>query len=136
MAGAVSIPLIAHPPSIHHVELVFAKQGNEPRRSSGIVCIVAIDNDINVGLNIGKHTADYVPLALHVFEANDRTGGSCDIASAITRIIVVDIDDRFGQRLTEISNDLWYRQLFIIARDKNGDAGLDDLFGHREIITI
>ena len=113
MAGAVSVPLVAQPPGAHHVELVVPKQGNEPRRSRGIICIVAIDDDINVGLDIGKHTADYVPFTLHVLEANDRARGSHYIAGAITRIIVVDIDDRFGQRPTEISNDLWNCQLFI-----------------------
>jgi hypothetical protein len=97
MACTVSVPLVAQSSGAHHVELLIPKQGNKPRRSSGIICIVAIDDDISVGLDIRKHTSHYVPLTLHVLEANDRTRGSRCVAGAITRIIVVDIDDRFGR---------------------------------------
>jgi hypothetical protein len=104
MAGAVGIPHVAHPPCIHHVELVIEKDGNEPWGGSSIVCIVAIDDDINVGLYIGEHAADDVPLPLHGFKADEGARRARDVAGAIARIVVVNIDNSL-QRPTEIAND-------------------------------
>ena len=76
MARSIGGLNIRNARSVDHVELSFNQMPDQHRRTLGVVRVIAIDHDINVGLDVGKHAAHDVAFALQRLIAND---GTCDI---------------------------------------------------------
>ena len=50
------------------------------RRGGGVVGAVAVDQHIDVGLDVGEHAAHDIALALQRLAADDRAGGAATCA--------------------------------------------------------
>ena len=95
---------------------------NEPyhfRCGLSRVCIVAIDQDIGIGIDFPEHPAHHVALALLVFVANDCAGFFGKSGCAIGRIIIVDINSSRWQRILEVFYYFFDGFGFVIARYQN-----------------
>ena len=94
------------------------------RRGGGIVGVVAIDQDIDVGFDIGEHAADDVAFALQALAPHDRAGRPRLQHRMVGGVVVVDVDHGVRQRPLEVRHDLADRGFLVSARDQHRNAGL------------
>ena len=64
------------------------------RRARRIVGGVAVDQHVDVGVDVGEHAPHHVALALVRLAAHDGAGRARDLDGAVGRIVVVDVDRR------------------------------------------
>ena len=94
------------------------------RRAGGVVGGVAIDQHIDIGIDIGEHPPDHMTLALAAFAAHLRAGIARDRDGAIRRIVVVDEDFGRRQRFAKIGDDGGDRGFLVEARHQNRNPRL------------
>ncbi len=92
MAGAIGIGCGGDAAARNDVEPLVDQLGGELRRGAGIIGVVAIDQDINIGLDIGEHAAHDIAFALTRLGADD----GASLAGARHRLVfgIVVVDDR------------------------------------------
>ena len=105
----------------HHIEMVGQQRIDHARRAGGVVGRVAVDQHIDIGVDIGEHAPDHMTLALAAFAAHLRAGIARDRNGAIRRIVVVDEDFGRRQRFAKIGDDGGDRSFLVETRHQNGD---------------
>ena len=122
MAASIRAGIGRNAPPVHHIESVVEQPRYEIARCKGIVGVVAVDQHVDVRLDIREHAAHHVALTLLRFAPNDRSG-RCGLRSGIVgRIIVVDVDDRARQRRAEIRDDARDRAGLVETRNQDRDG--------------
>ena len=92
------------------------------------ICIVTIDHDVALRIDITEHASDGIAFSLKVLISDHGSGLPCDLISPIRRIVVIDIDHRLRKRLPEIRHHFFNCLAFVVARYQNSD--LIELFRH------
>ena len=64
------------------------------RRAGGVIGRIAIDQHVDIGIDVGEHAPDHMALALAAFAAHLGAGLARHRHGAIRRIVVVDEDLR------------------------------------------
>ena len=122
MAGPVGGDRLVDAKAHHHVEVVVDQRVDHARGARGVIGRIAIDQHIDVGIDIGEHAPDHMPLALAALAAHDGAGAARDIDGAVLRIVVV--DENFGgrQRFAKIGNDGRDGGFLVEARHQNRNS--------------
>src|SRR6185369_67579 len=107
-----------------HVELFGDEHVDHRRSGLGIVGEIAVRYHVDVGVDVGEHPTDDVPLPLLALRADDRTSLGSDLAGPVRAVVVVDVDGGGGQRLLEAGNSGGDRRLLIVTWQEHGDARL------------
>ena len=68
--------------------------------------VVSIDHKVTIGLDIAEHLTTYVAFTLTRFEFNSCPVFARDLSSALSRVVVVDVDRCFGKLSVKIINYL------------------------------
>lgn len=105
----------------NHIQMLIEELVDHARRARRVVGRVAIDEHVDVGLDIREHAAHDVTLALAPFAAHDRAGLARDRRGAVGRIVVVHEDLGRGQCLAEIGDDRRDGGFLIVAGHQHGD---------------
>jgi hypothetical protein len=92
----VSRLLLIDPGADNHVEPLLDEPRDHRMRARGVIGCIAVDQHVNVGIDVGKHSPHHVALALMHLPPHQRAGGACDVDRAIRRIVVVDVDRSLG----------------------------------------
>ena len=106
----------------NHGEAVIDEALHEFGRAGGVVGVIAIDGDKDIGVDFTEHAAHDTAFALLRFGADDRSGGGGDLAGFILRVVVVDVDISGGERFPEITYNGGDSSLLVVAGDKNSNA--------------
>ena len=88
-------------------------------RAGRVIGRVAIDQDVDIRIDVGEHAPDHMALALAALAAHFGACLARDRRGAIRRVVVVDEDLRRRQRFAEIGDDGCDRGLFVEARHQN-----------------
>jgi hypothetical protein len=105
----------------HHVEVVLDEPLDERGGHAGVVGVVAVDHDVEVGLDVLEHPAHDVALALAELAPHDRAGRGGDRRGLVGRVVVVDVDRGLRQRAAEVGDHLRDRGGFVVAGDEDRD---------------
>ena len=105
MAGPIGRLYLVDALADHHVEVFAHELLDHARRARRIIGRIAIDQHIDIGVDVGEHAPHHIALALAAFAAHLGAGRPRDLDGAVGRIVVVDIDLRRGQRAREIGDD-------------------------------
>ena len=101
VAGAVAAPigglLLVDARRHHHVEPLLDQPRDHGARARGIVGRVAVDQHVDVGVDVGEHAPHHVALALVGLSPHHRAGRAGDLGGAVGRIVVVDVDRGCGR---------------------------------------
>ena len=100
----------------------FAHHLHHAGRRARVISVVAIHQNINVGLDVGKHAAHDIALALTRLGTDHGARRARHFYGVVPGIVVIDIDDGFRQRGAEIAHHLGDGRLFVVARHQNGDV--------------
>ena len=76
MAGAIAPPPAIDPRRHHHVEAIFHQARDHGAHARRVVGGVAVDQHVDVGLDVGEHAPHHVALALVRLAPDHRTGGA------------------------------------------------------------
>src|SRR3954449_12036941 len=125
MAGAISIRLLLHPRRHHHVEALFHLARDHGAHAAGVIGGVAVDQNVDVRLDIGEHPPHHEALALMRLAPDHRAGGAGDLLGIVGRIVVVDIDRGLGELGPETGDHPGDGRLFVEARDQHGQTLVD-----------
>jgi hypothetical protein len=92
MAGAVggALPVDAAPD--HHVELVPGEAGDHLGRARRRVGVVAIDEHVDIGLDVREHPANDLSLALRRHVPHLGAGCPGGLDGCVARVVVEDVD--------------------------------------------
>ena len=96
MAGPVGGLRLVDTKAHHHVEMIRQQPLDHARRAGGIIGRIAVDQHIDVGVDIGEHPPHHMALALTAFAAYLGAGRARDLGGTVRRIVVV--DENFGRR--------------------------------------
>ena len=69
--------------SIHHVIGAGGEELQQVRGRVGVVSAVAVNDDVDVSIDVGEHSADDVGLSLHRLARHDRASSSWEPGSAV-----------------------------------------------------
>ena len=83
VAGPVSGDRLIDAKAHHHVEVIVDQRVDHARGARGIVGRIAIDQHVDVGIDIGEHAPDHMPLALAALAAHDGAGRARDLDGAV-----------------------------------------------------
>ena len=72
MSGAIGAGLRVDPRAVDEIERLLAHRRDQRGRSLEIVGVVAVDHDVDVGVDVGEHAPDHVALALATLGGDDR----------------------------------------------------------------
>ena len=106
MTGAIGRLVLVDAGGDHHVEPLVDQLRDHAARARRVVGGVAIDQHVDVGLDVGEHAPDHVAFALVRLAAHHGAGGARDLDGAVGRIVVVDIDGGVRQRGAKIGDNL------------------------------
>ncbi len=84
--------------------------------------VVAVDEDVDVGLDVAEGGPDGEALALARFADDPGAGGDGDRDRLVGGAVVDDPDGGFGQLAVELGHDRADRQLLVEARDEDGHS--------------
>ena len=98
-----------------HVDLVVEDFGRHGGSGIGRVRVVAVDHDVALGVDILEHAADHVPLPLLGFRAHDSAGGTGNDSGVVGGVVVIDVNDCFGQDRLPVGDDLLDGLCFVVA---------------------
>ena len=82
---------------------------------------VAVGDDVDVGIDIGKHAAHHMAFALAPLAHDLRAGKHGMQRCAVSGIVVVDVDMRIGQGRPEPPDNSTDRRRFVVAGKQNGN---------------
>ena len=86
-----------------------------------VIGVVAIDQDVNISLDIGEHAADDVAFALQRLRPHHGAGRARHRRCTICRVIIVNVNDGVWKGSAEIADDGRDRGFFVKARDQHRD---------------
>ena len=133
VAGPVHVDLALLAGAHHHVEPVAPQQFDHASCGCRLVSVVGIAHQVDIGLDIGEHPAHHVAFALLGLAPHDRARFGGDPACVVGRIVVVDVNRRFGQRGAEIGDHFRDSLRLVVAwqqdRDPRRGEGAGERFG-------
>ena len=100
------------------------------------VGVVSIRHDVYVGIDVFKHGADHVALALAWFLANDCTLAGRDFCRAVGGVVVIHVNVGARQCCLEITHYLADGDFLVIARQQYGNGGACILLEHVEHYSL
>ncbi len=110
-------------PPRHDIEILGDQLAHQRGRHEGVVSVVAVDQHIDVRLDIGEHPAHHIAFALARFAAHDGAGIPRPLGRLVLGIVVVDVDRGVRQRGAEIAHNQRDGSLLIVAGHEDGNAG-------------
>src|SRR6185312_10251403 len=122
MAGAVGGLGLLDARAHDHVAAVPDQAGDQARRARRVVGGVAVDQDVDVGLDVGEHAAHDKALALPRLAEHLGAGRARHRDRVVGRVVVVDEDRGGRQRRAEVAHDPRDRDGLVVARHQHGDA--------------
>ena len=122
MAGTISVRLPFDPRRHHHVETAFDQARDQGAHAAGVVGGVAVDQHVDVGLDVGEHPPHHVALALVALAPDHRAGGAGDLQGAVGGVVVVDVDRGLGQLGAETGDHSGDGGFFVEAGDQHGQT--------------
>ena len=117
----VRVRSVRDPRADDHVEVAGGEPLDHGRRGGRLVRAVAVHQDVDVGLDVGEHPADDVPLAGGGLVAHLGAGGEGGVRRAVGGAVVVDAAARVRQRFPERPDHAGDRLLFVAAGDEHRD---------------
>jgi hypothetical protein len=97
---------------------------NQPRhhcgRGTAIVGRVTISDDVDIGIDVRKHSPDDLAFALPAFGSNNRTSLSGYLDRAIGAVVIIDIDLGIRKCSAEAGNRIADGDLLIVAWQNDG----------------
>ena len=105
--------------AVDHVETARQQRVDQQGRRARIIGVVAVDHDINVGVDVGEHPAHDTALAQPGVVADDRAGFARGLGRAVGRVVVVDMDLRLRQQTAEVADHLGDRRNFVETGDED-----------------
>ncbi len=123
MAAPVGGDGFAHADPRHHVQPLLQQHRHHLGGGPRVVGVVAIDQHVHIGLDIGESAADDVALALPRLGAQLGTGRARRLGGGVTRVVVEHDDPRVRQGGPEIRHHPADRHCLVITGDHHGDAG-------------
>ena len=137
VAGAVGgVVLVVNAAAQDVIKVFTNQQINHFGGGGSIVGIVAIDHDVNIGIDVGEGTTHNISLTLASFLADDCTGCGSNFSGAIRRVVVVNVDFNSGNCILQVRDNCANCGFFVVARDDCCDTHLEFLFsdigGHRQ----
>ena len=82
---------------------------------------VAVDQHVEVGLDVGEHAPHHVALALALFLEHLGAGGARGGRGIVGRIVVEHENRGRGQRRLEVAHDLGDRGFLVVAGHQHRD---------------
>jgi hypothetical protein len=116
LAGGIQSRANDHVRSVREYRL---KQGVDARRG---VSAVSIQHDIDVCVNLAKHTLHDESLALTPLMEDDGTVLKRALHCGVGGVIVENVDLRDGQLSTNAFDDVCNRRFFVEAWNQDGDS--------------
>ena len=83
--------------------------------------VVPVHHDIATGLNLPEHSADHVPLSLHVLMADHRTRRLCKLCGPVRGIVVIYVNHRLRQRNPCVGHHLGDCLFLIVTGNQHCD---------------
>ena len=74
MARPIGSPSLIDPKSHHHVQMIRQQRLDHARGAGGVVSSVAVDQHVDICIDVGEHAADHMALALPTLSSHLRTG--------------------------------------------------------------
>ena len=121
MAGPVGGANLIDAQAHHHVEAIVHQHLDHARGARRVVGRIAIDQHVDVGVDIGEHAPHHVALALAAFAAHLGAGLARHCGGAIFRIIVVDVDIGRRQRFAKVGHDRGDGRFLVEAWHQNSN---------------
>ena len=103
------------PAADHHVEVFVEQLVHQPPDRSGVVGGIAVDHHIDIGVDIGEHPPDNVPLAAQRDVDHLGAGRTGNICRPVGRSIIKYVNVDLRHRCLEISDDLLDRRSLVEA---------------------
>ena len=119
MAGPVGRLLAVDPDGANHVEPLAQQHVDHGAGARRIVGGVAVDQHVDVGVDVGEHAAHHVAFALPQLTAGDGAGLRRHFDGAVAGIVVIDVDVGVRQRGAEISHHLADGGFLVVARHQH-----------------
>ena len=110
-----------------HVRVTIEDGVEEEIDGGGVVGVVAIHQNEDVGIDFFEHGSDDVALALAFFPADGGAGGAGVLNGAVGAIVVKDINLGARESLTEVADDLGDGFFLLVT----GNEDRDFWFAHR-----
>ena len=123
MAGAVGGLDVGDAGAGDHVECIVEQQVDHGCGALCVVGVVAVDEDVDIGVDVGKHAPDDVAFALEALAADAGAGLKRGGDGAVGGVVVVDEEGGCGQRARKGLNDGGNCGLLIVTGDQDGDSG-------------
>ena len=121
VAEAIGGLLAIDPDRADHVEPLADQLIDHGAGAGRIVGGIAINQHVDVGVNVGEHAPHHAAFALVLLAADDSAGLGRSLHGAIGGVVVVDVDGCFRQRRPEIGHDLADGRLLVVARHQHRD---------------
>jgi len=83
MTSSVGFHALRHSRAIDEVEIFVDRSANHARGSLGFIGRVAVDQHVDVGIDVGEHATDDISLSLTRLVANNRACGFSNVNGAI-----------------------------------------------------
>ena len=122
MAATIRVLLLMLAGPDHHVEPVVEQQCDHRRRRRGIIGQIAVGHDVDIGIDVGEHSADDVALALHPLGADLGPRSARQLDRAVAAIVVIDVDRRARQHGAEPLDRAHDRGFLVVTRQQDGNA--------------
>jgi hypothetical protein len=119
MTGAIGRVVAIDAGGDHHVQPLVGQLGDHAARAGRIVGRIAIDQHVDVGLDVVEHPPDHVAFPLIGLAANHGAGPERGFDGAVGGIVVVHIDCGVRQRRPKIGDNLGDGALLIVARHQH-----------------
>jgi hypothetical protein len=104
-----------------HIQAIPDQLVDHDRRGGRIVSHVSVNQNIQIGLDIGEHATDDIAFALTGLGTNHGAGSLGASDCVVCRVVVEHVNDGLGQRPTKAVHRLFNRRPFVIAWDNNCD---------------
>src|SRR5579872_4693460 len=122
MTCTIGRPLGREPAPDYHIERLGGENLDHLRSDRRLVGVIAIDEHVDIGIDVAEHPPDDVTLALHGLVADDRACGLGARRRVIAGVIVVNVDGRCRQCGAKVTDDMRNGHLLIEARNEHGDS--------------
>lgn len=87
-----------------------------------MIGVVAINQDVDIGVDVAKHAADGMAFALAEFGGEDGSGFGGTGTGRVSGVVVADVDDGSGEREFEVTHDVGDGAFLIEAGDEDREA--------------
>ncbi len=121
MAGPVGGRGLVLAAADDHVQLLLQHHPHHRRRGVRLVGRIAVDEQIEVGVDVGEHAAHHMAFSRVGLVADDGPGLGRDGGGGVGRAVVEDVDDGVGQGFAEVEHHLGDGAGLVQAGDQYGD---------------